>query len=424
MKPFLSNISFSPNFKSTLHSISTGLIQQFLLLISGTLVARLLGVEGRGLLATIVVWAVLFSRVGTLGVPDACTFLISRQPEKTPLILGETYRIAIFQMVLLTIAFFLFFFLWSRGSSQDFQIAIYPALIFIPTSIIHQNSLAILQGLQHFRAFNLFRLLPLFLYVNIVVLLFLIKKDDLFSVVSAWVISFFLIAVISIFYVLKKTSIKCGRDKHLRNQILKFGLEGHIGSLAPLETLRIDQLAISVFLAPVSLGVYVVGQAFSNLSLFISVSASMVGYPVISKQKRAIVRNHLMWKYFWGVTSLNGIISILLIVAMPTIIPLFFGQEFVSSVPIAQILIIGSLLSGARRVITEGMRGMGQPYVSTIAEISMYPWLLTGGIFLLIRQGILGIAISILIAQGLSLVVAIIIALSPKKAKRDDSIFT
>jgi len=424
MKPFLSNIWLSPNFKSALYSISTGLIQQLLLLISGTLVARLLGVEGRGLLATIVVWAVLFSRVGTLGAPVACTYLISRQPEKTPQILGEIYRIAIFQMVLLTIAFFLFLFLWSRGSPEEFQIAIYPALIFIPTSIIHQNSLAILQGLQHFRAFNLFRLLPLFLYVNIVLLLFVIKRDDLFFVVSAWAISFFLIAVLSIFYVLKKASIKWGNDKHLRNQILKFGLKGHIGSLAPLETLRIDQLAISIFLAPVSLGIYVVGQAFSNLSLFISVSASMVGYPVISKQEQAIVRNHLMWKFFWGVTLLNGIISILLVAAMPAIIPLFFGQEFVSSVPIAQILIIGSLLSGARRIITEGMRGMGQPQVSTIAEISMYPWLLTGGIFLLIRHGILGLAISILIGQGLSLVVAIIIALNPTRAKRNDSSFS
>jgi len=150
----------------------------------------------------------------------------------------------------------------------------------------------------------------------------------------------------------------------------------------------------------------------------------MVGYPVISKQEQAIVRNHLMWKFFWGVTLLNGIISILLVAAMPAIIPLFFGQEFVSSVPIAQILIIGSLLSGARRIITEGMRGMGQPQVSTIAEISMYPWLLTGGIFLLIRHGILGLAISILIGQGLSLVVAIIIALNPTRAKRNDSSFS
>jgi O-antigen/teichoic acid export membrane protein len=254
----------------------------------------------------------------------------------------------------------------------------------------------------------------------IVVILYSIKRDDLFLVVFAWAISYLFVAVLSTFYVIKKTDIKFGNNKHLRYQIIKFGLKGYIGSLEPLETLRIDQLAISVILTPVSLGIYVVGQAFTNLSLFISKSAAMVGYPVISMEGSSIVRNQIMWRYFWGITLLNGIISTFLVVVMPVILPFFFGQTFIPSIPIAQILVIASFISGSRRLITEGMRGMGKPRVSTFSEISMYPWLLTGGIYLLLHYNILGLAVSILIGQGLSLVVAITLALRPTMAIRDD----
>jgi len=182
-----------------------------------------------------------------------------------------------------------------------------------------------------------------------------------------------------------------------------------LGAIAPVDSLRLDQLAASIFLAPAALGIYVVGYAFTNLPKFISQSAGMVAYPAIAQRQGFAEKERLVWRYFWGVTLANCAISAILIVAMPFLVTLFFGKEFLSSVLIAQILLVGTTFAASRRILVEGLRGHGYPQVSSLAEVSMYPWLLTGGAFLMWTYGIKGLAIGVSIGYVLSLAVALVI---------------
>ena len=62
-------------------SVATGLAGQLMLVASGILVARALGVEGRGQLAVIVLVPSVLSQLGTLGVPLAVTYYVARDPD-------------------------------------------------------------------------------------------------------------------------------------------------------------------------------------------------------------------------------------------------------------------------------------------------------------------------------------------------------
>src|SRR3990172_6537249 len=88
--------------QTTAQSIATGLVGQVLLLISGPLVARILGVEGRGYLAALYVWPAMLAALGTLGIPVACSYFLSSEPGQAARILGAVYRMAIEQTVVLT----------------------------------------------------------------------------------------------------------------------------------------------------------------------------------------------------------------------------------------------------------------------------------------------------------------------------------
>jgi O-antigen/teichoic acid export membrane protein len=168
-------------------------------------------------------------------------------------------------------------------------------------------------------------------------------------------------------------------------------------------------LAASIFLAPAALGIYVVGYAFTNLPKFISQSAGMVAYPAIAQRQGFGEKERLVWRYFWGVTLTNCAISVILIVAMPFLVIFFFGKDFIASVSIAQILLVGTTFAASRRILVEGLRGHGYPQVSSLAEVSMYPWLLTGGAFLMLVYGVKGLAIGVTIGYALSLAVALVI---------------
>jgi O-antigen/teichoic acid export membrane protein len=228
-------------------------------------------------------------------------------------------------------------------------------------------------------------------------------------VVSFWVSTSVLAGVATTIVALRQTRIDWHIQSDLRRRIRQFGLHGHLGSIAPVDSLRLDQLAVSIFFAPAALGIYVVGYAFTNLPRFISQSAGMVAYPAIAQTHGFAEKERLVWRYFWGVTLINCSISAIIIVAMPILVTFFFGKEFFASVSIAQILLIGTTFAASRRILVEGLRGHGYPQVSSLAEVSMYPWLLTGGAVLMWAYGVKGMAIGVTIGYALSLAVALVV---------------
>ena len=401
-------ISSNNLLRATAQSIITGLGGQIVLLISGPLVARILGVEGRGYLAALYVWPGLLAALGTLGIPVACSYFLNREPGETARILGAVYRMAIGQAVILTAILGAFFFWWGRGKPEEVQISMYPTLLIIPAGLAQEYALAVLQGKQRFSAFNAMRLLPALLYALCVVVLFLLHENRLFIVVLLWVSTFLLAGVTTTVVALRQTPIDWSIQSDLRRRIRKFGLHGHLGAIAPVDSLRLDQLAASIFLAPAALGIYVVGYAFTNLPRFISQSAGMVAYPAISQRQGFAEKERLVWRYFWGVTLTNCAISAILIVALPFLVTFFFGKEFLASVSIAQILLIGTTFAASRRILVEGFRGHGYPQISSLAEVSMYPWLLSGGALLMWGYGVKGLAIGVTIGYALSLAVALV----------------
>jgi Membrane protein involved in the export of O-antigen and teichoic acid len=395
--------------QATAQSIAAGVGGQLLLVISGPLVARILGVEGRGYLAALYVWPGMLAALGTLGIPVACSYFLNSEPGQAGRILGVVYRMAIAQAVILTAILGAFLFWWGRGKPEEVQVAIYPTLLIIPAGLAQEYALAVLQGKQRFSAFNAMRLLPALLYAICVVILFLLRENRLFIVVLLWVSTFLLAGVTTTIVALRQTRIDWNIQSDLRRQIRKFGLRGHIGAIAPVDSLRLDQLAASIFLAPAALGIYVVGYAFTNLPRFISQSAGMVAYPAIAQRQGFGEKERLVWLYFWGITLTNCAISAILIVAMPFLVVFFFGKEFLASVSIAQILLVGTTFAASRRILVEGLRGHGYPQVSSLAEVSMYPWLLTGGAFLMWVYGVKGLAIGVTIGYALSLAVALVV---------------
>ena len=54
------------------------------------------------------------------------------------------------------------------------------------------------------------------------------------------------------------------------------------------------------------------------------------------------------------------------------LVGLFFGSEFAEATPIARILLLATLFMAARRVLTDGVDGLGRPGLGTLAEIASW----------------------------------------------------
>jgi len=414
--------------RATIASIMTGLAGQTVLIVTGVLAARILGVEGRGYLAMLTVFVALVAQIGGLGIPQATTFYISKTKGARE-VLKQLHPLMLAQALLLLAAHIILVLVYTQEAPQGVRVAAFYTILATPGSLASAYGQAVLQGQFRFRLFNLLRLLPVASYAVLLFFLFVVDQGSLPTVAAVWSLSNLLTG----FLVLHLSYTRLGNDTKStgntnipsRKEIICFGLKGLLGWASPLDSFRIDQLMAGLMLSPSALGLYVVGQAFTNIPKFISQSIGMIAYPTISGKEDLKGIKRTIWLFVFASGVLNVFIVGVLWLVMPFLVRLFFGEAFMASTLLARILIIGALMLSFRLIIVECARGLGRPEISTYAELSMYPWLLISIPLLIIPFGITGMAYSVAAGQLVSLIVSaalVVRTLSPRDHVQDDAI--
>lgn len=205
-------------------------------------------------------------------------------------------------------------------------------------------------------------------------------------------------------------------------QILSFGVRGMIGSVSPVDDLRVDQMLVGFAAGAQPLGLYVAAASFTNLPKFVAQSVGLVAYPRIAsapgeREAWAISRRTLIRG-----SSLVVAVVVALLAVVPFILPVLYGSEFEDSVPLAETLLVATVFLGVRRLIGEVGRGLGYPSIGSIGEIASILILalslvaISGG-----SPGAQDVAWSVVIASLASLLVVSALLLSAKRASLPQS---
>ncbi len=330
----------TPLRRATMESVATGFASQAVLIVSGILVARLLGAEGRGYLALLVLFPILLTQIGLCGVPQALTYYVSQRPDSSKSLIKMTIPVLFMQCIGLTALQGLIVMLYTTGKPADVSQAGYASLIVVPGIIIHEYGLALFQGIGKFRIFNIQRLMPALLYALSIVFVFLSNSASIRVVVIVWSSIYVLVGCITFLLAWRElsgeSSLDNNKNKPTIRRILSFGLKGMIGWTEPLESFRLDQLICGLLLTPTALGLYVVAQAFTNLPRFLAQSVGFIAYPAISTGKEDPLMQHKIQRFIYYTAVVNTVIVTALVILMPLLITFLFGQEFQGSVMIAR----------------------------------------------------------------------------------------
>jgi O-antigen/teichoic acid export membrane protein len=286
----------------------------------------------------------------------------------------------------------------------------------VPAMLVHMYSTSVLQGSQRFLAFNVMRAVPATAYAVAILAIFVVGDGDLQWVVIGWTAALLLSAAIAAAIALRGVSLRSARrsPESLRS-MLRFGLKGLLGWTSPIETFRLDQAVVGLFLSPAGLGLYVVGLAFANLPRFVAQSVGYIAYPRIAAHKGAEAWRELR-QFFWLATGASALIVLGLELGVEWLVPAFFGSEFDGAIALTRILLIGALFLSARRVLTDGAQGLGRPGLGTIAEISSWVFLLPAlGIFTPLWQE-RGVALALTVSAALSFAVLVTLLLRSRAA--------
>jgi O-antigen/teichoic acid export membrane protein/O-antigen ligase len=398
--------------RSLLGSLAASGGLQLLVGVSGVLVARSLGPEDRGYLALLIVISGVFGLAGTLGLPSAVTYYIARDPAHARGIVSSLAWVGVLQVGVVLVFQAAALAALVASDPQDVRVAAAISLLLPPGILALSFGVSILQGQRRFTAFNLLRILPSTAYVLGVVIVYALNATSIVLFMALWagvnLIGGFFALAFAVRGLPKHAEEEPGPP---REQMVKFGLKALLGSLSPVDVVRLDQAVVGLFLTPVALGYYVVAQAFSLLPRVVASSVGMVAYPHVAAEKDRRAARWAMWRFFFLGLALSGLVVGVLELMAGELISLLFGADFAEATTIAQILLIASLFMAGRRVLTDGVNGLGYPGYGTIAEVTSWILLLPGLAILLPWFGAEGVALALAASWGASLLLLVAFAL-------------
>jgi O-antigen/teichoic acid export membrane protein len=398
-----------PIHRATFGSLATGVLSQAVLIVSGVLVARLLGPQNRGYLALLTLLPVVLSQLGGAGVPAATTYFVARSAGRARSLLRSLRKLAIAQALAMLCAHAVMLWLFFGDGPGFVLVAGALTLIQAPLFLGYDYALAVLQGKQRFGPFNVLRVLPTAAYSLALVALFIIGEATLTAVVITWVVTYAGCAAVLAVRTRRELAGETEETPEgTRREVLRFGLKGFLGSVSPLETFRLDQAIVGLFLSPTALGLYVVGLAFTNLPRFLAQSIGVVAYPNIAGRSDPASAKRAIWRFFWLTAALCTLTVLALELAVGTLLPFFFGDAFADATPIARILLVAGLFLSLRRILSDVARGAGRAGLGTVGEISSWVFLLPSLAVLAARHEVEGVAVALVISSALSLLVAMI----------------
>ncbi len=383
-------------------SFGASIAVQTLNVLTGVLLARTLGPHGRGELAAVLLWPSLLAALGSLGVLEALTFHAARSTARPARLLGTGLALALAQSLLCIAVGLLVI---PRVLAQYDAVTVraaYVFLAFIPLNLLTLTLMSLLNGLQRFAEFHALRLLVIGGSGAAIIALRMADSLTVRNVALAYLAANAVTGAVAALLVARTIRRRPAFDARLARRLLLFGLQSHSGNVSSMMNERLDQLVISVFLAPARLGIYVTAVTLTSLTNLVGSSVATAAFPVVAKIEDVSARRDAVRRYLRTALGASVAVSAPLVLLAPWVIDFFFKNVYADAAGVSRVLLLAAVVLSLNRVLGACLTAMGRPLDAGIGEFAALAVTLGGLALLLPLLGIMGAALVSLAAYSLS----------------------
>ncbi len=391
-------------------TMGTNVAQGGLAILTGVMLARLLGAVGRGELAAIQSWAPFIATVALLGLHEAVTFFSARHPRSS----GRYWFSGMFLALLAGIPFaMLGYWLmpWLLGAQGPLVVstARWYFLGLIVIFPLQWMPLASLRGRRDFAVWNMLQLLPSVGWVFVLLLAISFRAMTPHFVALCYVAMLGLILVPIAAVAGRRVPGPFYVDRHFLYPMIRYGLPLALATLPQwLWNSRIPQLFMAAFLEPRSLGLFTVAVSWGNMTGLLTHAVGVVLFPDVASRSTEADKGKALAQGVRLATLLTFGSSTTLFLLAPYGIPAVFGQEFAPAAPAAMVMALAAGIMGVKTVLDQGFRGLGKPGPILVAELIGLGVTATLLWVLLLPFNIIGAGIATLLGHGCTTVYLLI----------------
>jgi O-antigen/teichoic acid export membrane protein len=368
-------------------------------LVSGIVLARQLGPGLRGEMAAVIAWVAILTLCGDLGIGFGASYFVSRQRERVHLLWTQSLCAAAVLGSALAIGATTVLPSRIHIASVDRSVAMI-AFGAIPIMMATSHQVYLLLGLGYLKEVNRTRFFGAVIYTTIILLLTKLG----FCNPSAYLCGFSMAQCMSCglatYYCRRRLNVRPRLSMAGLPELIKYGLKTQIGSLSAQANLRLDQLLLSLWLAPADLGLYVVAVALSSMPapLFSALSLVITNSVLRARNFKEGARAACRQLAFAALATSPFLLAA--IVAAGWLLRVMFGHQFAGAGSMARLLLAAALFQGVNQLGGAALRSIGWPGRAAWSEfvgVAVTVALLTA---LVPRVGALGAAIASLAAYS------------------------
>jgi O-antigen/teichoic acid export membrane protein len=353
-------------------------------LVTGIVVARALGPNGRGVIVALVTVSQLAGFLFSAGVAQSLSYFIARQPQDSPSLL-TTWVLMLLPLTALAIG--IGELLLPTIFSSDDQAVTLGRWFLLTISLVVGLELnyGLLLGTHDFFVYNVLRLAqPLLTALSFVVLWAL----DALTVESALVTATVASGVVLGLGLIRAVSrVGLGRPRpSLGLRTLWFGLRGQGATAAATVTTRLDVAMLPAFVSSANVGIYSVA---TNVSLIVYQLSNTFAGLVLPAAARDPERGAIkIVGSLWGSLVLAAVLAILLALFAQPLIGFVYGDDFRDAAEPLLLILPGAVLFAGSSILGAGVYAAGRPFTATLAQlvgtivtvVGLFAFLGSGGI--------------------------------------------
>lgn len=373
-------------------------------LAAGIIISRVLGPDGRGAYAFLILIPTLMLRLGNLGLGGALIYFHGQKKYSLSTLISNVSALSLgISLLLLLIFAVLFPFI---NSSFSTRLAITPTLMWISvfTLPFQLYSFFLSHALLAEGKIKIYSLVGELLpaLVNLAGAIFFVVV--LRYNVSGTIIAFASSAIIPFIWLSYhyRSSVKLSlAQPGVILELLHYGMRNYATTLFDFINYRIDILILGAFLSSVAIGIYTVAVSIAELLWYIPNSIATVIFPNIS-QSSQVSATEITAKSLRVNSILIFVLSIGIIITARPVIALLYGTQFSTALEPLFILLPGIFFLSYSRILNSYVNGIGHPGMASLVSGLVALINLGLNLYLIPKMGINGAALSSTISYTLS----------------------
>ncbi|MDP8909495.1 MAG: oligosaccharide flippase family protein [Chloroflexota bacterium] len=395
-------------------------------LLTGIIIARTLGADGRGELAAILAFTQVATWIFAMGCSHAASFHLARHPEQGGRVIG-TWLLLLAPFAVLGLAASIAVVPIALGAQREYVVI---AGQLFATTLVLALVLELLQGVilgdHRFLLWNYLRFAqPAGVAVLYVVLLVL----DALTVTSALVANaVMLVLVLGVGggWALRRHG-RPRADLRFARTTFWYGFRVHGSTVAGTVNARLDLAIIPAFLGAAGVGLYSVATNIAAIVGTLAGSVVALVLPAAARRAEQGAATVVASMYVALAIGLAGAL-VIGVLAQPTL-RLLYGAEFEAAAGPLRVLLVGYVLLQPGLVLSQGLNAVNRPFAGSLPHVAGAVVTVVGLLLFLAGGGIMAAAWVTTAAYAVVAVTALVLyrgatrlswrALSPARSLAD-----